>query len=426
MPDKKINLTEELNRSIRRQIITSILTLILLIIITTGFVLYGMGYRLNFTAKNTPILAHTGILNAQSSPTGAEVWVDGHPTTATNNTVNLTPGIYTITITKDGYIPWKKDVMIEDQVVSNVNARLFPQAPTLQSISSVGISDPVMDPSGTKLAFTIASQSAQKNDGIYVLNMTSQNFPVLPLQSSSIQIADESTGIPFSQAQLSWSPDGQQIIASVSATPTQPATVYLLQANQLNTTAQDITATLPSVEANWQTLENQQSKARLASLNPAVRQLLTHFNIISYSPDGTKILYQAKDNYTLPIIIKPRRIGNNLLYEQRSLQKNSIYVYDITEDVNTRVLDYSPVACDVTKKDCQVPLTWFPDSNHLVYVYDKKINIVEADGSNMTTIYAGPFVGNYAFPWPDGSKLVILTNLGNTSIQPTLYTIGLQ
>ncbi len=425
MKEKKTNIAEELTRSVRRQIITTILTLILLILITTGFVLYGMGYRLNFFAKNTPILAHTGILNAQSTPTGAQVWVDGHLTTATNNTVNLTPDKYTITVVKDGYLPWKKDVMIEDQVVSNVEARLFPQAPTLQSISSVGISDPVLDPSGTKLAFTIASQSATKN-GIYVLNMTSQNFPVLPLQSSSTQIADESTGIPFSQAQISWSPDGQQIIASVSATPTQPATVYQLQANQLNATPQDITATLPSVEANWQTLENQQNKARLASLKPAVRQLLTHFNIISYSPDGTKILYQAKNDYALPIIIKPRRIGNNLLYEQRNIQKNSIYVYDITEDVNTRVLDYSPVACNVTNKDCHVPLTWFPDSFHLVYVYDKKIDILEDDGSNMTTIYAGPFVGNYAFPWPDGSKLVILTNLGNTSIQPTLYTIGLQ
>ena len=425
MSENEINLTEELNRSIRRQVITSILMLVLLILVTTGFVLYGMGYRLNFTAKNTPILAHTGILNAQSTPTGAQVWVDGHLTTATNNTVNLTPDKYSITIVKDGYMPWKKDVMIEDQVVSNVNARLFPQAPTLQSISSVGISNPVLDPSGTKIAFTIASQSASKN-GIYVLNMTSQNFPVLPLQSSSTQIADEANSIPFSQAKLSWSPDGQQILASVSATPTQPAAVYLLQADQMNATPQDVTATLPSVEANWQTLENQQDKARLAALKPSVRHLLTHFNIISWSPDGTKILYQAKDNYTLPIIIQPRRIGNNLLYEQRDLQKNSIYVYDITEDVNTRVLNYSPVACDMTNKDCHVPLTWFPDSYHLIYVYDKKINIVEDDGSNMTTIYAGPFVGNYAFPWPDGSKLVILTNLGNTSIQPTLYTIGLQ
>ena len=171
MSENEINLTEELNRSIRRQVITSILMLVLLILVTTGFVLYGMGYRLNFTAKNTPILAHTGILNAQSTPTGAQVWVDGHLTTATNNTVNLTPDKYSITIVKDGYMPWKKDVMIEDQVVSNVNARLFPQAPTLQSISSVGISNPVLDPSGTKIAFTIASQSASKN-GIYVLNMT--------------------------------------------------------------------------------------------------------------------------------------------------------------------------------------------------------------------------------------------------------------
>ncbi|MBI3093109.1 MAG: hypothetical protein HYZ02_02635, partial [Candidatus Levybacteria bacterium] len=68
----------------------------------------------------------------------------------------------------------------------------------------------------------------------------------------------------------------------------------------------------------------------------------------------------------------------------------------------------------------------FPDSKHLIYVEEKKINILEYDGANKTTIYAGPFVDNYVFPWPNGSKLVVLTNLGNENIPPNLYTIGLK
>ena len=76
-------------------------------------------------------------------------------------------------------------------------------------------------------------------------------------------------------------------------------------------------------------------------------------------------------------------------------------------------------------QDSQV-LRWFPDSKHLIFVEDRKINIMEYDAANKTVIYAGPFINNYVFPWPDGSKLVILTNLGNEDIAPNLYTIGLK
>jgi hypothetical protein len=128
----------------------------------------------------------------------------------------------------------------------------------------------------------------------------------------------------------------------------------------------------------------------------------------------------------MPIFLKPRRIGNNPLYEQRVLDKNSIYVYNRTEDTNTRIIEKAPDFCTITASACTTPINWFPDSAHLIYVHNKKIDIVEDDGSNMTTVYAGPFVGNYVLPWPDGSKLVILTNLGNLAVPPTLYTVGLR
>jgi hypothetical protein len=51
---------------------------------------------------------------------------------------------------------------------------------------------------------------------------------------------------------------------------------------------------------------------------------------------------------------------------------------------------------------------------------------MEDDGSNQTLIYAGPFVEPYVYPWPDGSKLVVMTNLNNTANPPTFYTISLR
>ena len=411
--------------NLRRHIWTTGLTLFFLILATVGAVLYGMGYRLGFSDSG-PKLSQTGILNASSSPTGAQVYVNGHLTIATNNEVNLTPGKYTIRMSKEGYQDWDKDVVIQDQVVTNADALLLPAAPTLQSIATVGINTPILDPTGTKLAYTVGSQSGTLN-GIYVLDMTARNFPILPIQSSSLQIISDTPDTAFSQTQLSWSPDGTQILASISGQLDQPSTYYLLQANQMNTAPQDVTATLPSLQETWQHELADKEKLRQESLKLNVRNLLQKYaHILSWSPDGAKVLYVASEDATLPILIQPRRIGNNLLYEQRTIKNGGIYVYNITEDINSKILDTTPVDCNVIDPNCHIPLTWFPDSAHLIYVNQHKINIVEDDGANMTTVYAGPFDDRYVFPWPDGSKLVIITNLDNTNIPPTFYTISLQ
>jgi len=67
-----------------------------------------------------------------------------------------------------------------------------------------------------------------------------------------------------------------------------------------------------------------------------------------------------------------------------------------------------------------------PDSKHLVNVHNGKIDMMDYDGANQTTIYAGPFVDDFVFSWPDATKIVILTNLGNSDLTPNLYTISLK
>lgn len=410
--------------STKRQILISVAVLILLVSVTTLAILYGKGYRLGFP-KGEPKVSKTGILHVTSLPTGGQVYIDGHLTTAANNTINLTPGKYNVKITKDGYSDWQKDIEIQKEVVINAEAVLFPKAPTLQSISTLGIESLLVDPSKTKLAFKIASQSAKRN-GIYVLDMTSRTFPVLAGQSGSTQVVDDTTDV-FSEAHISWSPDGKQLLASISG-ELDTTTYYLLKADSFNETPQDVTATVTSITDLWTTQRKDKEEALVKSLKSNVQKYANkNFRILSWSPDETKVLYQASESGQMDVFLKPRRIGNNVLYERRDLEKGAIYVYDATEDINTRIIEPTEERfCTIDVADCIIPFTWLPDSSHLVYVHDKKIAIVEDDGSNMTTIYAGPFINHYAYPWSDGSKLVILTNLNNLAVSPTLYTVGLK
>ncbi len=434
LPQKPSTSDDHPQHSTKRQVIVSGLVLLFLISATAAVILYGKGYRL-FVQEGEPKVSKTGILNLASNPTGAQVFVNDrpNPTTATNGSLNLNPGKYKIKIAKDGYHDWQKDFEIQREVVSNANATLFPKAPTLQSISTLGIQSTYIDPTGTKLAFNIASNSARRN-GIYVFDMTSRTFPVLAGQSAATQIADDTVDI-FSQAQLAWSPDGEQIMASISATPDGLPTYYLLSAERLNEAPQDITATYTSTLELWEEQRADKELAQLKSLKPDVQKFLqSNMRILSWSPDDNKILYQASASAEMPVYRKPRLIGNNLLYERRDLEEGAMYVYNIKEDINTRLVEPQDKVCTDKSSDCTCepfvkcvsPLTWFPDSSHILYVNNKQIQVIEDDGSNLTTLYAGPFVEDYVYPWPDGSKIVMLTNFNNMGVAPTLYSIGLK
>src|SRR5205814_1166492 len=120
------------------------------------------------------------------------------------------------------------------------------------------------------------------------------------------------------------------------------------------------------------------------------------FDALEWSPDQTKILYVASQSATLPIIIKPPLIGANQTKEEREIKKGVRYVYDIKEDKNF-LLD---AALQNGKDQQQQPIAWLASSKHLLYVKDKKIHVVDYDGTNDKTIYAGPFLEKYVFPFP--------------------------
>ncbi len=408
---------------IRKQIFFSFAVFLFLAITTIAIVLYGSGYRFSFD-NGRPEVAKTGILVTTSLPNGAQVFIDDHLTTATDNTINLTPGEYTVKIFKEGYFPWEKTVRIQKEVVTKAEALLFPTAPKLESITATGVSNPMPDPSGTKIAYIIAGQAVRKN-GIYVFDLTAN--PVLSLQGSAKQIVDDTNGL-FSQSSFAWSPDGQQLIASLSGELETP-TYYLLSAQSLNDTPRDITAVLTSLQEEWRADIAQKDITRTDGLKePLQKMIKDNFTILAWSPDDTssKILYRTKKDAMLPFIIKPRLIGVDILKEDRKIKQDGVYVYDTKEDTNWKILDGLASDCTIETPDCQLPLRWFPDSKHLIYVHDNKIDIMEYDGSNQTTIYAGPFIDNYVFPWPNGSKIVILTNLNNLNIPPNLYTVSLK
>lgn len=395
-----------------KQLLISTAIILILIFIGTGVgIYYARGYRFDFQNPKA-MLQGTGLLVLTSKPDGARVLIDDHLTTATNNTINLQPGSYKVRIEKDGYFSWKKTVQIKKETVSSANATLFPTAPRLESITTTGANNPVIDPTGNLIAFTVSSSSAEKN-GVYTFNMAASN--ILPLGGGTSQITNDFTA-PFSSALLSFSPAGNELLASISGQTT--ATNYLIQARSFNQNPKDVTATLNQTLTEWESQKVLRDQKLIDSLPKKIRAVAkANFGNPVISPEDDKILYTASMSATLPILIKPRLPGTNSTPEKRTIEAGNVYVYDMKEDRNYLL----------SKKD-EMPAKylWHPDSGHLIFVRNANINIIEYDGQNQTTVYAGPFSDNLVYPLPNGSSLVILTNLNIPDAPKNLYRISLR
>lgn len=397
-----------------RALITTLLVLVIVSVATYLAVLYGKGYRLNLGGEGNKIIAGTGLLVLTSTPDGASVFVDDNLTTATNDTINLPPGEYDVRIEKDGYFAWKKRVVLKKEAVTKTDTLLFPSVPRLEAITLVGAEEPLTDPAGNLIAYKVSSSSAQ-NNGIYIMSLT--NRPLFPIGTSSQQIASDRLD-DFSKAQLEFSPDGQEMLATVPTTTSKR--VYLLQTNTLNQNPQNVTVTVAQLRRQWETEKNAKQDKIIASFPRKSKPFMTrYFANMKISPEQDKIMYVASESAAIPRFIAPPLPSTNSTSETRELKKGSVYVYQIKEDKNYHF--YTP-----TEGEASPNFIWHPSSSHVVFIKGNRVYAREYDGGNETTLYAGPFNGDFLYPWPDGSGVVIRTNLNDESVPPNLYKIGLK
>lgn len=334
----------------------------------------------------------TGIVSVTSLPDGASIYIDGHLTSATNTNIsNLPPKNYKVKITKEGFIPWEKEVKVLEGLVTEVKATLFPALPTIYPLTWNGVENPILSSDGEKLAFAVPflqdGHSRQKG-GIWVWTMSNQPIS-LARGGQPQQIVFSTGGLDFTKSKIRWSPDSKSILVTLQeggAEGEANQRNYLLPIDKL-TSASDLRDLTPNIAAtlkDWDEEQKLKEKARLELIADAkVREIASSSAQIKWAPDEKKFLAEAK-------------------------------VYDLEEGeeyVLPQALNY----------------IWLPNSKHIVLVQVGKIAIAELDGGNVAEIYAGNFEGTNIFPWPDSSRLVILTSYAtSTASKPNLFGINLK
>lgn len=421
-----------------RSFLIPFFTFCIIIAISSTIIAYGRGYRLNLR-KPTELLP-TGLISATSDPVGAQVLINGVLKTATNNSMSIDPNWYTVQIRKEGFIPWEKKLRVQGEVVTRADAFLFPTNPSLSPITTSGVLSPIVSPDGTMIAFLLPTEAI--TDGIKKAGLWTLELADRPLSGKNRDpklVVELAPTFPFKQATLLWSPDGRQMIVSAGLSNT----LYDISGNQNLTPATTLSATLyGNLLKEWQKEKDDKDRQKLSAFKqPFIDVATSSARLLSFSPDETKLFYEATGSATIPLVISPPLVGGNTTEQERSIKSGSLYVYDSREDKNFLILDAKEIlglaptptlkqpikTGKAIQQPARIPVSWFPTSKHLLLSGNAKIDIMEYDRTNWTTVYSGPFDGSFITPWPTGSRIVILTNLNpGAGSLPNLYTVNLR
>ncbi|MBU1499337.1 PEGA domain-containing protein [Patescibacteria group bacterium] len=395
------------------RLLIAIIFFIALIAGITFAIKYAKGYRPSL--KNRA-LEGTGLLAANSYPKGAAVFINDKLTTATDDTLNLPPGEYLVKIAKDGYISWEKTLKLEPELVTQTNTRLFPSVPDLKPLTFSGATNPLPSPDGEKIVFSVNNATTDTKNGLYVLDLLDRPFS---LNSDPRQISRTSAKYDLAKAQLVWSPDSGQILATLDQGETSEINLLLSPAGFTDIADfKDVTARLPVIFKEWQDLKTKKFHEQLKTLPEPMQLIATaSAKMVAFSPDEKKMLYSATASAQLAENLIPPLPATSTQKETRAIEPKNYYIYDLEEDKNFLISPFNQDA----------PIIWYPDSNHVIMVEGAKIIIAEYDATNRHTVYAGPFAQNFIFPWPNGSRLIILASLnGGSNLPPNLYSINLK
>lgn len=392
-------------------ILAKIIIFLILSAVIFSIIAYARGYRFDFKDKT---ISSTGILAISSSPKAAKVFINEDLKGVTDLNVTLPPGNYTVEITKEGYISYKRSVVLKGEIVETIDPILFPINPSLSPLSNLGIVNAVRVAQSDNIV--LISENETETDGIYLFDASSKPITIFAPLKTLILKGNLPTGSRLQEAVIMFSHDYKQAILDVPLGTLVNS--YLISLDSENQELFNVTNSKEALIDAWDDERGKEIKKVLETFPNEIQKIASaSFNIVDFSPDQTKILYSSNVNSNVSVIINPPLIASNQSTEERNIKSGSLYVYDKREDKNYRVGD--------SKLDIK-NIIWYSDSKRLIYREEDRISISSYDSTNKQTVYSGPFENNF-FAVNSEGKLLILANLNPKSNKlPDLYLVGIR
>lgn len=441
-----------------------LLTLLTIVVMIGGTAIGVFLVQGNTYDPETGTILEKGVLSVNSAPNGAAIYINDRLQNATNTSIPfLSTGDYKVRLTKEGYIPWEKEVQLNNETVTKIEAYLWPATPDPNPLTNTGVVNAVLSPDREKLIYAVKFSEDDKA-GLWLLDMNKR--AVFNNSTTSFtQLTRNSAKVDYSRATLIWSPDNTQVLATlVDADGIERNN--LINVNQLNNNPADVTLTKSGLLDQWKTeyfnnitlIED-----KIKDLQKA-KQLIADSSVpVQWSYDNSLFLY-GQNGKGIIVTPTPTLLASPTARTRTSPTPTSPATPITTSETpnpNTDILQaslkslsYSEIMrsyitpySDGTelfvydiKKDVSYPLpfartyTWYPQEEsaereiqNLMMVEEGAISMIESDGQNKSTIYAALFEPHQVFLWPDGGRLIISANYNpRAGSEPNLYTINLR
>ncbi len=396
-----------------RSSLTRIFFIALFIALIVGVIAFARGYRIDLQKK---IVSPTGILAISSSPKTAKVYINGEFKGVTDLNLTLPPGNYKVEVQKEGYSNYSTNIALKGELVETVDPILFPINPSLTPLTNLGIVKAIQISQSDKLILFSDSGSVEK-DGIYLFDSNNGPISFFPPLKTIILKNRLPSGVDLGKTEVNFSFDFKQAIFDFTLADGSVIS-YLFSLENENQELFDVTYSKKALIQAWENEKKEEARKIMESFPKEIQKIASNsFEIISFSPSQTKILYKATASADLPLVINPPLIASNQTKEVRSIKKNSFYVYDLKEDKNFLI----------DGEDFKLgAVNWYSDSKHFVLKETSQIALLNYDGKNKQVVYSGPIEEDF-FAANSGGEILILANLNPQSNKlPDLYQIGLR
>lgn len=114
----------------------------------------------------------TGIIRVNSIPTdNVKAFIDNKEVTFSDYRIaGIIPGAVNLKLTKDGYTPWEKQVIVESGIVKDIYAQLYPNTIPFSKVSPFNIEKTYFSTDGQFIYYTVINNTA--SDGIWRIKLT--------------------------------------------------------------------------------------------------------------------------------------------------------------------------------------------------------------------------------------------------------------
>lgn len=355
-------------------------------------VFYTAGYRYN-PKKN--VLEKNASLIVDSTPSGAKVLLDGQDTGETTPVTlqNVTPGVHSVHVERNGYLPWQKNLEMKAEQVTFANKIWLWRMSTPRLAVQMSQASLQTDEQGDYVAVVSTEQGASSL-GIYNQSLQRQRTVSITTSNSS------------GKWSISWQPDGKQLLLENSTIKNttlvefgrlQQSTVTPLPNGQYTWNGSNLVHESPDTETSVQGIY-------IKTVSSTGEQILVDDGIISNSyelPTGEWHISAVKKPYVL------LQNGSRWLAIQLN-NKNNPFAGQLMGDLPRWLKDRKiPTAIFRHENEIwlwqlgQTPellwrvgegiteVTWHPESQNIIFATKtemKALDLDDRDGRNIITL----------------------------------------